>query len=182
MNIIENFRVVLLRSFVCSDMEGDVFRFVNCIFLVHCFEIGLNRFIIIYGPLLQGKAEEFAYRLCETTLKCSLAQLDRFKDRHSITFKKVCGESRSKDAQSKDITEWVTDLKILLSGYNPKDTFNADETGLVFCLLPDKTLDFKLSSNKKMRYKQIENFHKNFQYTPSNLSDFVECSFFLQSP
>lgn len=36
------------------------------------------------------------------------------------------------------MTGWVTDL----SEYNPKDIFNADETGLFSRLIPDKTLDF----------------------------------------
>ena len=34
---------------------------------------------------------------------------------------------------------------------------------------------------KKQRYKQMEIFHQCFRYTPSNLSDFIECSFLLQS-
>ena len=41
------------------------------------------------------------------------------------------------------MTDWAAELKTLLSEYNPNDIFNADETGLFFRLLPDKTLDFK---------------------------------------
>ena len=33
----------------------------------------------------------------------------------------------------------------------------------------------------KLRYKQMEIFHQCFLHTPSNLSDFIECSFLLQS-
>ena len=40
--------------------------------------------------------------------------------------------------------QWVSSsLPILLQGYEPKNVFNADETGLFFKLLPDKTLEFK---------------------------------------
>ena len=40
------------------------------------------------------------------------------------------------------------------------------------------TLRFR--QTKKLRYKQMEIFHQCFQYTPSNLYDFIECSFLLQ--
>lgn len=82
----------------------------------------------------------------ETRFKCSTGWLDRFIDRHGITFKKVCSESRSVDVKSKDMTEWA-ELKTLLSEFNLKDIFNANETGLCFHLLPDKVLDFKGSDS-----------------------------------
>ena len=56
----------------------------------------------------------------------------------SRTFKKVCGELRSLDVQSKDMTEWATELETLLSEFNPKDIFNADETDLFFRPYPTK--------------------------------------------
>ena len=42
----------------------------------------------------------------------------------------------------------------------------------------------KVSSNKKKKtlmYKQMEIFHKSFQYSPSNLSDFIEFILLVQS-
>jgi hypothetical protein len=43
--------------------------------------------------------------------------------------------------------QWVSSsLPILLQGYEPKNVFNADETGLFFKLLPDKTLEFTKES------------------------------------
>ena len=42
------------------------------------------------------------------------------------------------------MTELATELKKLLCEFNPKDIFNADETGLYFRLLPDKNLDFQI--------------------------------------
>ena len=107
------------------------------------FKAARDRNLPVSGPLLQAKAEEFALQLGETSFKCSTGWLDRFKDRHGITFKKVCGESKSVNEHSKDMTDWAAELKTLLSEYNPNDIFNADETGLFFRLLPDKTLDFK---------------------------------------
>ena len=42
-------------------------------------------------------------------------------------------------------------------------------------------LPLRFRQTKKLRYKQMEIFHQCFQYTPLNLSDFDEYSFFLQS-
>lgn len=38
---------------------------------------------------------------------------------------------------------WASSLKTIFAEYSPSDIFNADETGLFFCLLPDKTLEIK---------------------------------------
>ena len=39
----------------------------------------------------------------------------------------------------------------------------------------------KKNNKKKLRYNQMESFHQIFQYTPSNLSDFIEFTLILQS-
>lgn len=44
----------------------------------------------ISGQMLTTKAEEFAKRLDHLEFKCSNGWLDRFKDRHNITFIKNC--------------------------------------------------------------------------------------------
>ena len=56
-------------------------------------------------------------------------------------FKKIFGESASVNNEVCD--EWKIELHGLLKGYEPKDVFNADENGLIFKCLPDKTLIFK---------------------------------------
>ena len=48
----------------------------------------------VSGPILLGKAEEFASKLGISDFKASTGWLDRFKDRNGITFKKVCGEAQ----------------------------------------------------------------------------------------
>jgi hypothetical protein len=56
--------------------------------------------------------------------------------------KKACGESN--DIRDEDCEKWKRDvLPSLIENYQPKDVFNADETGLFFKCLPDKTLTFK---------------------------------------
>ena len=39
--------------------------------------------------------------------------------------------------------EWHPTLSVLLKEYQPDDIYNADETGLFFQLMPDRTLEFK---------------------------------------
>ena len=41
--------------------------------------------------------------------------------------------------------------------------------------------ELRFRQTPKLSYKQMEIFHQCFQYTPSNLSNFIECSFLLQS-
>ena len=69
--------------------------------------------------------------------------LERFKERHGISFKKVCGEEKSVDLASDQMEEWHRTLSVLLKEYQPDDIYNADETGLFFRLMPDRTLEFK---------------------------------------
>ncbi|XP_064421751.1 tigger transposable element-derived protein 4-like [Latimeria chalumnae] len=49
----------------------------------------------VSGPILQIKAEKLATGLGHTDFKCSNGWLDRFKERHSITFHAICGEANS---------------------------------------------------------------------------------------
>ncbi|XP_052696183.1 tigger transposable element-derived protein 4-like [Crassostrea angulata] len=75
--------------------------------------------------------------------KFTIGWLERFKGRHSITFKRVCGESKSVADGTDAMKAWASSLQTILAEYSPSDIFNADETGLFFRLLPDKTLEFK---------------------------------------
>jgi hypothetical protein len=61
---------------------------------------------------------------------------------YGICQKKACGESA--DVSEEDCTNWKRNvLPNLLKNYRECDVFNADETGLFFRCLPDKTLTFK---------------------------------------
>lgn len=94
------------------------------------------------GPLIRQKAQEFAMKFGHSDFLASVGWLDKFKNRHNIVYRVVCGESGDADIQLAD--EWKqTVLVDLLKKYDANDIFNADETGLFFKCLPDKTLAFK---------------------------------------
>ncbi|GBO00676.1 Tigger transposable element-derived protein 4 [Araneus ventricosus] len=97
--------------------------------------------IPVTGVLLQEKAREVGESLGLETFKASNGWLEKFRTRHNIPFKQICGEEKS--VNPNEITDWIGKLKSLFKGYDDRDIFNADETGLFYRVLPDKTLYFK---------------------------------------
>lgn len=97
--------------------------------------------IPIGGFMLKEKAKSFAQSFGIEGFVASEGWLSNFKSRHSITFKKICGESASVDISI--CSQWNDKLIQFLNGYNPRDIFNIDETGLFFKCLPNHTLTFK---------------------------------------
>ena len=96
----------------------------------------------VSGPILQVKAEELAKELGYTGFQCGSGWLQRFKNRHGICQKRICGESAAVDEQTTET--WLsTTLLTLLEDFEPQDVFNADKTGLFFKMLPEKILEFK---------------------------------------
>lgn len=94
------------------------------------------------GPVLMTKAEDFAKRLGDISLNPNTGWLERFKTRHSIVSRSISGESAEVNADLEN--NWLTtELPTLIKNYEPRDIFNADETGLFYKLLPNKTLQLK---------------------------------------
>ena len=113
--------------------------------LLKWFKVARSKTVTISGPFMMGKARELAERLGvpEGQFKVSSGWLERFKERHGISFKRVCGEEKSVDVSSDQMEEWQRSLSVILKEYKPEDIYNADETGLFYRLLPDRTLEFK---------------------------------------
>jgi hypothetical protein len=97
--------------------------------------------IPIDGTILKEKAKIIAAKLNIDCFNASSGWLSRFKHRHGLVFKKLAGESAEVSVTSVDA--WLESLPSLLEGYEPRDVFNADETGLFFNVLPDRTLAYK---------------------------------------
>ncbi|CAF1258618.1 unnamed protein product [Rotaria sordida] len=96
--------------------------------------------ISISGLILQEKAREIAELLADKmgSFKASSGWFEKFRIRHNISFRVISGESLSVDITTVD--DWVQRIPKMIDGYDPKDIFNCDETGLFFKFMPDKPL------------------------------------------
>ncbi|XP_075732481.1 tigger transposable element-derived protein 6 [Rhipicephalus microplus] len=98
--------------------------------------------IALSGDIVRQKAMDFACMLGIDDFKASVGWLNRFKSRHSIIGKVLCGEAASADKDG--AAAWMSaSLGSILKDYASSDIYNADETGLFYEMLPNKTLDFK---------------------------------------
>ena len=99
--------------------------------------------IPISGEILKAKAEELSKALAPSTTveswTCSSGWLSRWKVRHNIKFRSICGKNAAVDQEVCD--DWKQrKLLPVLRRYDPSDIFNADETGLYWRLLPTKRM------------------------------------------
>ncbi|CAG5051389.1 unnamed protein product [Parnassius apollo] len=110
--------------------------------LIQWFKNMRNKGIPISGPMLQEKANGFAARFGILDFNCSASWISRFKVRHNIVAGKIVGESSSVDQNS--TTNWLISVwPNLRRQFSDDEIFNADETGLIYKLMPYKTLKFK---------------------------------------
>ncbi|CAF4683431.1 unnamed protein product, partial [Rotaria socialis] len=97
--------------------------------------------IPISGPLLQEQARQIRQQLGGSNagdFKASNGWLEKFRKRHGIQYRTINGESASVDPATVD--EWEKRLVVMIDKYNPNDIYNADETGLFFKALPNRSL------------------------------------------
>ncbi|XP_036320191.1 tigger transposable element-derived protein 4-like [Rhagoletis pomonella] len=97
--------------------------------------------IPISGPILKAKAMEIAGKLGVPNFNASDGWLNKWRLRNNVSFKCISGEGA--DVNQDDVEQFRTKLPTLLNGYKPEDIYNADESGLFFRALPDKTLALK---------------------------------------
>ncbi|CAI6377575.1 unnamed protein product [Macrosiphum euphorbiae] len=105
--------------------------------------------IPISGPIIQTKARQIAEQMSVTEFKASNGWLESFKNQHNIVWHQICGESNSVDV--KNVDEWKVKVKLIIEGYEPKNIYNGDETGLFFRALPSKTLSVKSEECKGVK-------------------------------
>ena len=113
--------------------------------LLKWFKNARDQNVTISGEIMREKAKFFAAKLeiPDDEFECSVGWLERFKSRHGITFKRVCGESNSVAQNSEEMENWKNKLANILDEFSADQIYNADETGIFYRLLPDKTLEFK---------------------------------------
>ncbi len=111
------------------------------------------------GPVIQGQAMKFNKMLNpdDEAFTGSNGWLRGFKERHGISQVTIRGEQRSADDAAADA--YPAKLKHILEEgqFCAEQVYNADETGLYFKMLPDKTLATKDDSTKTLGYKQSKN-------------------------
>ena len=73
--------------------------------------------------------------------------LNKFCNKNNIAFKTLCGGSADVDEELCE--DWKSSLSIILAGYEDRDVYNLDETGLFFRALPTKSLVEKTEEVKR---------------------------------
>ena len=98
--------------------------------------------IRLSAAMIQEKAIAFAKELNVENFQAPDGWLRRWKERSHITFKTVSGESKS---VTPDMVAgwWETSLPTLLSNYELKNIYNAEEFGLFYQCIPNKTYQLK---------------------------------------
>ena len=111
--------------------------------------------LVITDEILRVKAKDFAALIYTgddmlSSFSASDGWLAGFKTRYYLKSYRLHGEAASVPLQ--DLEESQNQLREILAEYQPKNIFNADETGLFFRLLPNQTLAFtSRKSVKKIR-------------------------------
>jgi hypothetical protein len=110
------------------------------------------------GRVLLEKANNFGKELAHSEDSISAAWTDRWKTRHNIASKKMCGESAPVRDSELLLHVWkAIKLRQIFDTFSPHDIYNADETGLFWKALPDRTLAFKNEcvSNGKLSKESV---------------------------
>lgn len=95
----------------------------------------------ISGGLIKQKALEIARNSNNCDFKASNGWLQRFLKRHNISFRSISGEAA--DVNPDTVDSWKERLQHMIRDYDEKDVYNADETGLFFRVLPNKTFSIR---------------------------------------
>ena len=111
--------------------------------------------IRVHGEMLLLKARKFAGEFGHKDAdKIDDNWIDRFKARYDIGRVLKAGESGGVNTEI--VAEWKQGkLKDICKRYNPKDIFNADETGLFYLMLPENTLGFKGQSHHGKKESRV---------------------------
>ena len=93
------------------------------------------------GALIQEKALLLSVQMNHDSFTASNGWLQKWLLRYNIRSCTLSGERAEIDSDVVD--SWLQRLPSLCEGYDPKDVFNADETGFCFRALPKKSMVVK---------------------------------------
>ena len=101
-------------------------------------------------PMIQEEALPIALKLNITGFTASNEWLEKWKTRHNAKQFSVAGEDGEVNAET--LKSWAERLPEIVKGYELKYIWNADETGLFWRALPDKSLSVKKGRCKGGKY------------------------------
>lgn len=123
-----------------SRIQGGKFQKLESVLLEWFKETRASN-IPVNIELLRQKAVHLSETLEIENFSASHGWVEKFKIRHGLGTRTLSGESAS--VAEKTVERWKEDLPCLVKGYEAKNIFNCDETGLFFKMMPNKTLAFK---------------------------------------
>ena len=96
----------------------------------------------VTGPILVAKAKFYQTELGFSNIECQFSNgwLRNFKRRHGIRRLDISGETQSADVAAVDSFKIEFENFVKEHNLKPCQIYNADETGLLWRCLPDKTL------------------------------------------
>ncbi len=111
--------------FVCASQYGELNGLLH-----RWFTMARSKTFLLAAPILQEKALHFAREMSLSDFKASNGWLESWRKKYAIQFHKVCGESG--DVNMETVGDYRSRLPSLVSGVEPADIYNCDETGLFF--------------------------------------------------
>lgn len=122
-----------MRTAAHSDVQDALYEW---------FKVVRSKNIPVSGPTLMTKANSLASELGLTNFSATNGFIERFKNRHGIVSKVLCGEGAA--ASETDADNWKNNkLPHLIENVEPRNIFNIDETGLFYKMTPNRTLDVR---------------------------------------
>jgi len=107
---------------------------------------------LIYGPLMLQKAEP-AKTMGKEKFSATDGWFNRWKKRENIVYKRMHGAEKSADFLAAD--EWIKrEWPKIIAEYSPEDTYNAEETGLYFRVMPEHTICLKMKVLKDLNLRK----------------------------
>ena len=85
--------------------------------------------------MIEEEALQIALKLNVTGFTASNGRLEKWKTRHNVKQFTVAGEVG--EVNDEKLESWVERLPKIVKGYELKDIWNTDETGLFWRALPD---------------------------------------------
>ena len=113
-----------------------------------------ERGVCVTGPMLITNAQMKAKQLGIEGFSGSDGWLTRVKERNEIAARILSGESKSVNLTI--LNDWVKELPTILEGYDDRDVYNTDETGLFLRLVPKSPLWFRGMMHMAPRSQKTE--------------------------